>query len=164
METSPLTSRRTSPFAGDGILRQTMGSHIMDTVHAPQPQSAPSSPCQLRMKRAAVESGYAITFSWGTIAGRQPYNFDTDGYIGTITIPDDSAFHFFYARATYDSATGLWTDARIVEAAVDVDNTNTLHYTLLGSAKVVDDVLRITAPVCGPIVPEVCQLASEISP
>ncbi|NBW10139.1 MAG: hypothetical protein EBR82_19135 [Caulobacteraceae bacterium] len=153
--------RPVSIFAGDGIMRTIIGGRVMDNIALPQFAQRPApSPCELRMSAAAVESGYAVTFSWGRIAGRQPTGFNTRGLITPLVVADDAAFHYFYARATFTPTTLQWTSTEIVEAAVDVANTATQHYTLLGSAKVVDDALQITAPVCGPIVPHACELSN----
>lgn len=160
--TTPLSSRPVSIFAGNGIQRTIIGGRVIDNVPTPAPpMRQPASTCELQMSRANVESGYAVTFSWGRIAGRQPTGFDTRGLITPLTVADDGDFHYFYARATVSATTLQWSSTAIVEAAVDVANTATQHYTLLGSAKVVSGVLQLSSPVCGPIVPDLCELASD---
>lgn len=118
------------------------------------------SVCELRMRSASDESGYKVTFDWGRVANRQPKYFNTRGMITPLPVADDGAIHYFYAKCTANAVTLNWTEVEIVEAAVDVANTATLAYYLLGSAEVVDGVMSITARACGPLTANLCDLLS----
>lgn len=161
---NPITGRQVSIFAGDGIQRTIIGGRVMDNVAPQQAPMRPSAPCQLAIRQASVESGFAVTFTFGTIAGRRPTGFNTQGLITPLTVADDSEEHHFFAKATLDPTTLQWYSTEVVEADWDVANTNTIHYTLLGIAEVIDDRLTLSTPICGNVNPDICELASEITP
>jgi len=118
------------------------------------------SVCELRMRSASDESGYKVTFDWGRVANRQPTGFNTRGKIVPLDVADDGQRHCFYAKCTVDPVTLNWTEVEIVEAAWDVLPTATVAYYLIGSAEVIEKVLTLTPPTCGPIYPNLCDLLS----
>lgn len=166
METNlkPLTSRPNSIFSGVGLHRDILAGREMMRVPEPQPPLRIPPPCPLLMSQASTESGFAVTFSFGTIARRRPTGFNTEGLITPKPVANDGAEHNFFAKATLDPTTLQWSSAEIVEAAWDVANTNTEHYTLIGIAKVVDNKLVLSTSNCRNIEPEICELASTITP
>lgn len=141
-----------------GVLKKSFPTQVIlrgSEADAPYPP-----PCELEMFDASTESGHFVGWSWGRIANRQPTGFNTQGMIEPLPVADDGEYHYFYGKCTVDPVTLNCTEGEIVEAAVDVANTATVVYYLRGTAKVVDDALTLSPPICGPVVLNLCDLLS----
>lgn len=114
--------------------------------------------CELKMIDAGWAEGFAVTWTAGRIANRKPLGFNTRGLIDPLQVLDDDEYHHFFAKCTYNKTTQLWTQAEITEEDEDVENTDTVAYYILGWAIVEDGVLQLSPPMCGPVLPRVCDL------